>query len=69
MLAVIHLEGDNIHLEMVQHGLAENYGGRTPAGFDCRPYQQAEEAARKNGRGMWMQGEAYRSPLDWKHRR
>ena len=69
LLAVIHLEGDNINLEMVQRGLAEHYGGRTPEGFDRRPYQQAEEAARKNGRGMWIQGEAYRSPLDWKHRR
>ena len=69
LLAVIHLEGVNINLEMVRRGLAEHYGGRTPEGFDRRPYRRAEEAARSSSRGMWIQGEAYRSPLDWKHRR
>ena len=69
LLAVIRLEGENINLEMVQRGLAEHYGGRTPEGFDRRPYRQAEAAARSSGRGMWIQGESYRSPLDWKHRR
>ncbi len=69
LLAVIHLEGVNLNLEMVRLGLAEHYGGRTPEGFDRRPYQQAETAARRARRGMWVQGESYRSPLDWKHRR
>ena len=69
LLAVIHLEGENINLEMIQHGLAEHYGGRTPEGFDRRPYQDAETAARRSARGMWVQGESYRSPWDWKHRR
>ncbi len=68
-LAVIHLEGTNINLEMVRLGLAEHYGGRTPEGFDRRPYQEAESDARRNARGMWVQGKHYRSPLDWKHRR
>ncbi len=69
LLAVIHLEGTNINLEMVRLGLAEHYGGRTPEGFDRRPYRKAETAARRSKRGMWVQGEHYRSPLDWKHRR
>jgi endonuclease YncB( thermonuclease family) len=66
-LAVIHLEGANINLEMVTRGLAEVYRGRTPQGFDRRPYRQAAETARREGRGMWAQGEAYRSPMEWKH--
>jgi endonuclease YncB( thermonuclease family) len=68
-LAVIHLEETNINLEMVAQGLAEVYRGRTPDGFDRRPYRQAEARARRNGKGMWIQGDAYRSPIDWKHGR
>ncbi len=67
LLAVIHLDGVNVNLEMVRQGLAEAYGGRTPDGFDRRPYAKAEAAARRSGRGMWVQGAAYRSPLEWKH--
>lgn len=66
-LAVIHLQGANINLEMVAQGLAEVYRGRTPQGFDRRPYRQAAETARREGRGMWVQGKAYRSPIEWKH--
>lgn len=68
-LAVIHLEGVNINLEMVSQGLAEAYRGRTPDGFNRQPYQKAEAEARRSGHGMWTQGEDYRSPIDWKHRR
>lgn len=68
-LAIIHLEGVNINLEMVTLGLAEVYRGRTPDGFNRRPYEKAESAARRSGRGMWIQGDAYRSPIEWKHRR
>ena len=66
-LAVIYLNGANINLEMVAQGLAEVYRGRTPQGFDRRPYRQAAHTARRQGRGMWIQGEAYRSPMKWKH--
>ena len=66
-LAVIHLEGVNINLEMVARGLAEVYRGRTPRGFDRRPYRLAAETARRESRGMWIQGDAYRSPMEWKH--
>lgn len=68
-LAVIHLEGTNINLEMVSEGLAEVYRGRTPKGFNQRPYQRAQAAAQQSRRGMWVQGEAYRSPIEWKHPR
>lgn len=68
-LAVIHLEGVDINLEMVSLGLAEVYRGRTPDGFNRRPYEKAEAAARRSGRGIWIQGASYRSPIDWKHPR
>ena len=68
-LAVIHLSGANINLEMVAEGLAEVYRGRTPRGFDRRPYEKAAERARREGRGMWAQGRSYRSPMEWKHGR
>ena len=68
-LAVIHLEGVDINLEMVALGLAEVYRGRTPDGFNRRPYEKAEAAARRSGRGIWTQGASYRSPLEWKHPR
>ena len=68
-LAVIHLAGANINLEMVAQGLAEVYRGRTPRGFDRRPYRKAAETARREGRGMWAQGRSYRSPMEWKHGR
>ena len=68
-LGVIHLEGVNINLEMVSLGLAEVYRGRTPDGFNRRPYEKAEAEARRSRRGMWVQGASYRSPIDWKHRR
>lgn len=68
-LAVIYLKGQNINLEMVTQGLAEAYRGRTPDGFDHQTYRRAEAMAKREGTGMWVQGEAYRSPIDWKHRR
>lgn len=68
-LAIIHLERVNINLEMVLLGLAEVYRGRTPDEFNRRPYEKAEAEARRSGRGMWIQGASYRSPIDWKHRR
>jgi endonuclease YncB( thermonuclease family) len=68
-LAVIRLENLNINLEMVSRGLAEVYRGRPPEGFDRRPYREAEARARREGIGMWVQGAAYRSPIDWKHGR
>ncbi|MBL0715354.1 MAG: thermonuclease family protein [Desulfosarcina sp.] len=69
ILAVITLEGVDINLEMVVQGLAEVYRGRPPEGFDRRPYRRAQETARRERRGMWIQEAAYRSPMEWKHGR
>jgi micrococcal nuclease len=66
--AVFLLNGRNVNLEMLQAGLAEVYREKQAAGLDMRPYRQAEEEAREAKRGMWVQGEGYVSPGDWRRR-
>ena len=53
-------------IEMVKEGLAEVYKGKPAAGFDNRPYWEAEREARENKRGMWVQGDKYVSPKEWR---
>ena len=65
-LGVVYAEGKNVNLEMVKVGLAEVYRGRPAKGFDNGPYQQAEDAARRAGVGMWSLGDKYVSPKDWR---
>jgi len=66
VLGVIYLTGQNINLEMVKVGLAEAYRGKSPKGFNIKPYKEAEEEARKTRRGMWVQEDKYMSPKDWR---
>lgn len=66
VLGVIYLTGQNINLEMVKVGLAEAYRGKSPKGFNIKPYKEAEEEARKTGRGMWVQKDKYMSPKEWR---
>jgi len=66
VLGVIYLTGQNINLEMVKAGLAEVYRGKSPKGFNIKPYKEAEEEARKARRGMWVQEDKYMSPKDWR---
>ena len=66
ILGVIYLDGKNVNLEMVRAGLAEVYDGRPPRGFDTGPYLQAEKEAREANRGMWVQGDKYISPREWR---
>jgi len=66
ILGVIFLGSMNVNLEMVSVGLAEVYDGRPPRGFDTGPYVEAEKEAREAKRGMWVQGEKYVSPKEWR---
>jgi endonuclease YncB( thermonuclease family) len=62
---VFLLNGKNVSLEMVQVGLAEVYRGRPTPGLDLEPYWKAENEARAEKRGMWVQDQ-YVSPLDFR---
>ena len=66
VLGVIFLDGKNINLEMVKAGLAEVYRGLAPHKFDLSPYWHAEKEARDSKKAMWVQGEKYISPKDWR---
>jgi endonuclease YncB( thermonuclease family) len=65
-LGVVHINGINVNLEMVKVGLAEVYRGRPAPGFDNNPYWEAEKEARQAIRGMWVQGDKYISPKEWR---
>jgi len=65
---VFLLNGRNVNLEMLQAGMAEVYREKQAAGLDMHPYRQAEEEARKANKGMWVQGEEYVSPRDWRRK-
>jgi len=66
ILGVIFLSGKNINLEMVRSGLAEVYRGMSPHRFKLIPYWQAEKEAREAKKGMWVQGNKYVSPKEWR---
>lgn len=66
VFGVIYLNGKNINLEMVRAGLAEVYWGKPVQGLDLKPFWQAEKEAREAKRGMWIQGEKYIGPRDWR---
>ena len=68
-LAVVYCNGQDVNRAMLQAGLAEVYRGRTPETFDKAPYLATEEQARRSQTGMWRQGDAYVSPIRWKHPR
>jgi micrococcal nuclease len=63
---VFLLDGKNVNLEMVQAGLAECYRGRPASGLDMEPYWKAEKEAKVAKRGMWVLGDQYRSPREWR---
>lgn len=52
--------------EMVKAGYAEVYRGTPAAGFDNAPYWKAEKEARVAKKGMWVQGDKYMSPREWR---
>jgi micrococcal nuclease len=60
------LEGRNVNIEMVQAGLAEVYRGKPASGLDMEPYWKAENDAKASNRGMWVLGDKYVSPKEWR---
>lgn len=67
ILAVLYADNDNVNIEMLKAGLAEVYRGGYPvAGLDRGPYWESEKEAREAKRGMWIQGNKYVSPRDWR---
>lgn len=66
MSAKFLLDGKNVNLEMVQAGLAEVYRGKPASGLDMEPYWKAEGDAKVAKRGMWVLGDKYVSPRDWR---
>jgi len=69
ILAVVYCRGREVNRAMLAAGLAEVYRGRTPEVFDKAPYLETEAQARRSKIGMWRQGDAYVSPIRWKHPR
>ena len=65
-LGEVFLDGKNINLEMVKAGLAEVYRGTPAKEQNMVPYRKAEEKARKAIRGMWVLGDQYVSPREWR---
>ena len=65
-LAEVFVGEKNINLAMVRAGLAEVYQGKRAPGLNARPYFEAETAARESGTGMWVQGNSYTSPREWR---
>jgi len=66
VLAEIFVDETNINLEMVRAGLAEVYRGKRPSKFDPIRYFQAEKLAKDTRKGMWVQGNVYKSPGLWR---
>jgi micrococcal nuclease len=66
ILGVIFLNGKNINVQMVKEGLAEVYRGRPPRMLNLEPFWKAEREARQAKRGMWVLGDKYVSPKDWR---
>ncbi len=65
-LAEVFVDGKNVNLEMVRVGLAEVYRGTPAQGHDVGSYWEAEQEARRAGRGMWELGGNYVSPREWR---
>ncbi|WP_457552106.1 thermonuclease family protein [Desulfobacula sp.] len=65
-LAEVFADGKNINLEIVTAGLAEVYKGRWPKNLSSQIYLKKEAMARQDGKGMWAQGNFYKSPRQWR---
>jgi micrococcal nuclease len=66
VLGEVFFEDRKINLEMVKAGLAEVYRGKPAFGMDMGPYWKAEEQAKAANRGMWVIGNQYVSPREWR---
>lgn len=68
-LGVVFVNGTNANLEMVKAGLAEVYRGPPAKGLDLDPYWKAEAEAKEAKQGMWVLGDNYISPREWRRGR
>lgn len=66
LLGEVFLEDKNVNLEMVKAGFAEVYRGKPATGQDMEPYWKAEQEAKIAKRGMWVLGDKYVSPKEWR---
>ena len=66
VLAEVFVGDRNVNLALLQAGLAEATDHPAAEGLNLQPYRRAEEEARRSGRGMWMQGNSYTSPREWR---
>ena len=66
ILGVVFVNGTNANLEMVKAGLAEVYRGKQPRYFNVQLYKEAEMDAKNAKRGMWVLGDKYVSPREWR---
>lgn len=65
-LAEVFAAGRNINLEMVRAGMAEVYPGKHPGLLDSQLYFKEESRAKHAKKGIWAQGNAYKSPRQWR---
>jgi endonuclease YncB( thermonuclease family) len=68
LLSTIFIEGKDIHLAMIEAGLAEVYRGTESGNPYKQQYRAAEEAARAAKKGMWVLGDTYESPRAYRKR-
>lgn len=66
VLAEVFVGATNVNLEMVRSGFAQVYRGNRPNQFNAKPYFQAEQQARRFQEGILGQGDAYKSPRQWR---
>jgi endonuclease YncB( thermonuclease family) len=68
LLSTVFLDGKDINLAMIEAGLAEVYRGPEFGNPYKQQYQAAEAAANAAKKGMWVLGDQYESPRDYRRR-
>lgn len=68
LLGTLFIDARNINLAMVEVGLAEVYRYHGPRDPYQAQYEAAEADARAGKRGMWILGNQYESPRDYRQR-
>jgi endonuclease YncB( thermonuclease family) len=66
ILGVVFVNGKNVNIEMIKAGLAEVYRGKQPKYLNIKIYQNTEAEAKEAKRGMWVLGDKYISPREWR---
>lgn len=66
-IAEVFVDNANVNLQLVEKGYVEVYKGKPPAGLNIEAYRAAEDAAKKEKRGIWADA-GYESPYDFRKR-